>query len=189
MSTTLALWHADHVNFAKLLNLIEDQLALFQDGASPDYEMLLDIMYYMTRYSDVLHHPKEDLVFALIKERQHGTAERVDELTDQHALLKQFGEELVHDLGDIINGSIVSRASVESAARAYLNSFRRHMDIEEGEILPLAARLLGEADWAVIDVAIRHFEDPLFGTRTEQRYTALRQQIEREAKAAGARPR
>ena len=67
MPDTLALWHAEHVNFTRLLNLLDDQLSLFHDGGSPDYALMLDIMFYMTHYSDVLHHPKEDLVFAKIK--------------------------------------------------------------------------------------------------------------------------
>ena len=184
MPPTLALWHADHVNFAILLGLIEEQLAVFNDGGSPQYDMMLDIMYYMTHYSDVIHHPKEDLVFAMIKERERGVAQRVDELTNQHAQLKRFGEELVRDLDDIVNGSIVSRAHVETAAHAYLNTFRRHLDIEESEILPLAARLLADKDWAAVEDAIHHFEDPLFGSRTDERYAALRQQIGRDAKAA-----
>jgi hypothetical protein len=30
-------------------------------------------------------------------------------------------------------------------------------------MLPTAARLLDAADWAAIDAAVRHFDDPLFG--------------------------
>ena len=39
MPDTLALWHAEHVNFARLLNLLEDQLSLFHTGAQPDYDL------------------------------------------------------------------------------------------------------------------------------------------------------
>ena len=69
MQYSLMLWHADHVNFGRLLNLLEGQLQLLHDDGSPDYELMLDIMYYMTHYSDLLHHPKEDIVFARIKAR------------------------------------------------------------------------------------------------------------------------
>ena len=61
MTDTFAFWHADHVNFGRLLNLLEKQLALFDTGASPDYDLMLDILYYMTHYADVVHHPKGDL--------------------------------------------------------------------------------------------------------------------------------
>jgi hemerythrin-like domain-containing protein len=177
MPDTLSLWHADHVNFAKLLDLLDEQLRLFHDGGSPDYELMLDIMFYMTHYPDALHHPKEDLVFARIKEREASAAPKIDGLLLQHASLKACGEQLVHDLDDILNGSIIARERVEATARAYLQTFRDHMEIEETEILPLVTKLLRRNDWTTIDAAVRHIEDPIFGVRTEERYAALAQQL------------
>jgi len=59
MSDSIAVWHAEHVNFATLLNRLEAELERFQEGGVPDYELMLDIMFYMTHYPDVLHHPKK----------------------------------------------------------------------------------------------------------------------------------
>jgi len=184
MSDSIALWHAEHVNFATLLALLEGQLDLFHENKSPDYDTMLDIMFYMTHYPDVLHHPKEDLAFARIKERAADAGPTVDELTGQHALLKQSGDALVHALDDIVNGSITSREHVEVSARAYVSNFRRHMQTEETMIFPLAAKLLRARDWSAIDAAIRHLDDPLFGKNGEERYAALRRQIAREARVS-----
>ncbi|HSS70324.1 MAG TPA: hemerythrin domain-containing protein [Casimicrobiaceae bacterium] len=186
MSETLSRWHAEHANFAKLLDLLERQLIAFHCGGSPDYELMLEIMYYMTHYPDVLHHPKEDLVFALIKERDERAAGTVARLLEQHVLLKASGAELVRELDGVVAGAIMSRERIETTARSYLDEFRSHMRIEEGEILPLASRLLEPGDWQKIDAAIRQFEDPLFGARTEQRYAALASQIVRQESGAGA---
>jgi len=184
MPDTLALWHAEHVNFSRLLNLLDNQLSVFHGGKAPDYELMLNIMFYMTRYSDVLHHPKEDLVFAKIKERDQRVAGTVDELATQHARLHQCGQELVRQLDEILNDTISSRESVEAIARDYVGTLRDHMRIEEAKILPLAATLLSASDWEAIHAAIEHFEDPLFGTHPEQRYLALHQQIARDAAAS-----
>ena len=182
MPDSIALWRAEHANFATLLDLLEGELDLFHKGSSPDYELMMDVMFYMTHYPDVLHHPKEDLAFAKIKERDMNARPVVDELTEQHAHLKEFGDALVHALDDIVNGSITAREHVEVPGRAYVAEFRSHMQREETAILPLAARLLHDSDWAAIDVAIRHFDDPLFGKNGEERYAALREQISREAR-------
>jgi hemerythrin-like domain-containing protein len=186
MSDSIAVWHAEHANFATLLDLLEGQLDLFHKGEAPDYELMLDIMFYMTHYPDVLHHPKEDLAFARIKEREVNARPLVDELTEQHARLKEFGDALVRGLDDIVNGSITSREHVEVPGRAYVADFRNHMLKEETTILPLAAKLLHDRDWAAIDAAIRHIDDPLFGKNGEERYAALRRQIAREAQAPKA---
>lgn len=187
MPNSLTLWHADHVNFAKLLDLLETQLRSFHDGGAPDYELMLDIMYYMTHYPDVLHHPKEDLVFAKLRQRDPLIAATVDRLAAQHVSLRTRGTELVRELDGVFEDALLSRATIETTARAYLDEFRDHMRIEEEEILPLASRLLRAKDWAEIDAAIRHFADPLFGERTEERYASLARQIKRQGLAnAGA---
>jgi len=180
MNSTLATWHTDHVNFARLLDLLEAQLVLFHDGETPHYELMLDIMFYMTHYPDAIHHPKEDLAFARIKERESGAAATVDELDRQHLELHRLGAQLVASLGDVVNGSVASRTSVEAPARAYVETFRRHMDLEEEKILPLAARLLRESDWSAINTAVRHIEDPLFGRNAERRYAAIEEHLERQ---------
>jgi hemerythrin-like domain-containing protein len=183
MSDSIALWHTEHVNFATLLDLLEVQLDRFHRGEPPDYELMLDIMFYMTHYPDVLHHPKEDLAFARIAARDAGARPMVDELAAQHARLKRDGNALVIALDDIVNGSITSREHVEAPGRAYIAAFRNHLNKEEGEVLPLAAKLLDREDWAAIEAAILQLDDPVFGKTGDERYAALRRQIAREIRA------
>jgi hemerythrin-like domain-containing protein len=189
MQYTLLLWHADHVNFGRLLNLLDEELQRLHDSSSPDYELMLDIMYYMTHYSDVLHHPKEDLVFARIKARDERAGATVDELAAQHAQLRDMVQTVMHGLDDIVNGSIASRERVEATIRAYVTGLRAHMRTEDSDILPLAARLLRDSDWTEVDAAIANFEDPLFGEHVHERYAALREQIDRRAQANRAAAR
>jgi len=177
----LALWNRDHANFAVLLDLFERQLDLFHEGESPDYDLMSDIMFYMTHYTDVVHHPREDLAFARIRERDPDAAVVVDELEAQHVVLKASGEALIHALDDIVNGSITSRDQLETPARKYLETFRSHMGREEEVLVPLVTGLLRPRDWSAIDAEISHVEDPLFGKNVDERYAALRAQIAREA--------
>jgi hemerythrin-like domain-containing protein len=76
----LASWNRDHTNFAVLLDLFERELDLFHTGESPDYDLMTDIMFYMIHYTDVIHHPREDLAFAQIKSREPAAAAAVGEL-------------------------------------------------------------------------------------------------------------
>jgi hemerythrin-like domain-containing protein len=186
MPDSIGLWRAEHANFTTLLDLLECQLDLFHKGEKPDYELMLDIMFYMTHYPDVLHHAKEDLAFARIRELDVNVRLIVDELTEQHARLKEFGNALVRALDDIVNGSITARERVEVPGRAYVADFRSHMLKEETTVLPMATKLLRDQDWAAIDAAIRHIDDPLFGKDGAERFAALRRQIERESTASKA---
>jgi hemerythrin-like domain-containing protein len=188
MSDPVALWHAEHVNFASLLDILEIELDRFHRGQAPDYELMLDIMFYMTHYPDVLHHPREDLAFAKIAERSAEARSIVGELADQHAMLKREGNTLVIALDDIVNGAITTRDHVEAPGRGYIAAFRRHMDIEETRILPLAATLLETEDWSAIETELRALDDPVFGTKKENRYAALRRHIARESRTAKPAP-
>jgi hypothetical protein len=38
----------EHADFAKLLGLLEAQIELFHHGEQSDYDLMLDILYYMT---------------------------------------------------------------------------------------------------------------------------------------------
>ena len=181
MSDNLALWHAEHVNFGRLLNLLAAELDRFQRDDAPDYALMLDIMYYMTHYPDLFHHPKEDLAFARIVEREPAARATVLLLLREHEALRAAGDALVRELDNIVNGEVVPRDRVEAPGRAYIASFLAHAHREEDEIFPLARRMLGPADWNAINAAIAHRDDPLFGKAAEKRYATLQRQIARAA--------
>ena len=58
MSNQVRKWKAEHVDFVRLLGILNSQIRLFHDEAEPNYELMLDIVYYLTRFPDRFHHPK-----------------------------------------------------------------------------------------------------------------------------------
>jgi hemerythrin-like domain-containing protein len=177
----VANWHADHVNFARLLDVLEEQVEVFGAGDTPGYDLMLDIVYYMTHYSDVVHHPKEDLVFDRVAQRNPALAVTVRALADEHAALKEAGERLARELDDVLNGSLEPRERVQRLAREYVGLMRGHMNVEEAQVFPVARQLLTQADWIALTPVMPDVPDPLFGPTIETRYAALRDQIERSA--------
>jgi hemerythrin-like domain-containing protein len=181
MANSLRIWQDEHVNFAKLLDLIAAQLDLFHDGETPDYDLMLDVMFYMTHYPDVVHHPKEELAFARIRKRDKSAAPLLAKLDGQHAELHRLGQELVASLSDVVNGAIASRDSIEGPARSYVATFREHMQLEDAELVPLVRQWLDARDWAAIEAAIRHVDDPLFGRNPERRYALIAEHLRQAA--------
>lgn len=184
MSDIIDLWRQDHVNFARLLDLLEAQIGLFHEGRTPNYELMRDVIYYMTHYPDLFHHPKEDLVYDKIGRIDAGARPAVDELMRQHGVLRESGAKLLENLDAVIAGAMLARTSVEAPGQTYIAYFRRHMRREESEIFPLAAKLLSDEDWSVIDAAAPLPMDPLFGESVHQRYRALHRHIAGEAGCA-----
>ena len=64
MIDPIAHWHAEHVYFGQLLKLIRKELDVFHDAGEPNYELIADILRYLREYSDLVHHPREDIAFA-----------------------------------------------------------------------------------------------------------------------------
>lgn len=171
----------EHTDFAKLLDLVEAQIGSFHRGERPDYELMLDIFYYMTHYPDHLHHPKEDLAFARLAERDSSTKSAVQELARQHQLIAESGSRFLDNLNAALAGAVLTRESVEIPGLEYVSFYRNHMKKEERELFPLARTLLRDNDWAKIGVAIESTEDPLFGPQVEERYRTIHKQIARAA--------
>ena len=50
----------------RVLNLLEQVGESARAGEDPDFELVDEIMRYMTIYPDAVHHPKEDIVYPLV---------------------------------------------------------------------------------------------------------------------------
>lgn len=178
MTTVINTWHRDHANFSTLLDMLEAEVRLFNEAGNPDYELMLDIMYYMTHYPDVYHHPKEDLVFAKVAAMDPRADAAVHTLLEQHVVLKQSGAQLCEALQGAVDGVMQPRDRVGQSAATYIRFFRDHMSNEESTIIPLAHRLLSQADWDEIEAVAPAQQDPLFGSdAVGKRYEQLQRRL------------
>ena len=173
-------WCADHANYRKLLDLLEAQTALFADG-EPNYDLMSDVLYYLTQYPDRFHHRREDVAFRALLDRDPDSRDVVEKLFGQHEALAQSGAKLVEDLRAAADGTMMSRATIQADVDEYAAFRRGHMDIEEREVFPRLATALGETDWFLIDSTIHFDDDPLFGPTVQARFSALHRQIAAQA--------
>jgi hemerythrin-like domain-containing protein len=183
MTNPTAHWHAEHANFTRLLDLLERQVMAFHKAERPDYDLMLDICKYLQHYPGRHHHPREDIAFACLMKRDPMFKQQIARLMLEHRAIATAGEQLIGMLEDCIAGGLVERAAVEACADTYLVYYRQHIEEEEIEIVPAAARLLTPDDWAAVAAAVPASHDPLFGDAQEERYRELRRQIAIEARS------
>ena len=100
----------DHLNAAKLLDLLEAQIGTLHDGETPDYLLMFDVMCYMRHYPDLFHHPKEDLIFEKLKERDPSVRPIVDNLMEEHKALAEKGVQFFESLQTVVSESMVPRS-------------------------------------------------------------------------------
>jgi hemerythrin-like domain-containing protein len=95
----------------------------------------------------------------------------------EHRVINAASDKLYKFLEDILEDTVILRETVETAAATYLVYYRCHIESEEAEILPAAARLLNDRDWAKVAAAVPAGSDPLFGSDVAAHYRNLRAQI------------
>jgi hemerythrin-like domain-containing protein len=174
-------WHGDHSNFARLLDLLEQQIDSMHQGGWPDYELMRLIVYYLRHNPDHFHHPREDVAFARMVERDPQLQLEIARRMQEHVVIAAAGEKLLDCLNQIIAGAAIERSELEAAAATYLVYYRHHLAAEEREVIPRAMQLLTSADWTAV-AAIPAEPDPVFGDGTDARYSELRKRIAEEPK-------
>ena len=172
MSNPIACWREEHARFAKLLDTLEAQLDRFHRAERPDYQLMLDVMRYMRHYPDTTHHPREDLAFVKVAEREPRASRMVAELVGEHKDIEEDGEKLVEMLEGVLDEAILSRDAVEAPGRDYIKRLRGHMHSEE-VLFPFVQMWLGPADWAEIDRKVPARIDPLLEPHGHEAYESL----------------
>lgn len=170
-------WRAEHANLARLLDLLERQVAAFHAGEQPNYDLMLDLVYYLRHFPDEVHHPQEDVAFALLVERDPRLKPKIDRLVQEHRVIAEAGQTLLDHLTAVVADAVEPRSVVEAAAATYLACYRAHLAAEEKDVIPRAAELLSPRDWEAAAAAVAARPDPLFGQDIEARYRKLRRQI------------
>jgi hemerythrin-like domain-containing protein len=180
MAEPLAVWHAEHINFARLLDLLDTQVAAFHRAERPNYDLMGDLVYYLRSFADRFHHPREDIAFARLVERDPGMQLVINRLLQEHRVIATAGDEFFNRLNEVAGDVMTPHATIEAAAATYLVYYRHHIATEEREIMPRAAQLLTQKDWD--EVAATVPPDPLFGDDVQARFRELRRQIAMEAR-------
>ena len=164
---------------AILLDLVQQQIDRIDDrDESPDFELLHDIMRYMTVYPDATHHPREDLIYAGMRSQRPDLAEGLEGVEVDHREIADLGKRLRDDVEAIIAGTVMERDRVIRDAQEYVHRLRRHMAWEEEDLF-VRADSMGDA--LDVDVSALKATDPVFGADGQASFASLAQTIQREA--------
>ncbi len=177
MSSPVDGWHAEHRDFERLLQVVQDQIAVFRDGGTPNYALMRDAVQYLRNFPDRYHHAREDVAFGRLAERDPGVRKLLLRLEQEHRVIAAAGDALLKCLDEIANEAWIPRAAVETAAATYLVYYQKHIEEEEKDVLPLARKLLTPEDWKAVAAAKSGGPDPLFGAGGDPRFRELRRQI------------
>ncbi len=177
-STIIAELRTDHKNMALMLNLLERESNLIYDGKEPDYELLQDIMHYMTVYPDAVHHPKEDRLYAELKAVRSDLSIGFERITMDHRHIAKLSVTLRMNIESINLGNPVRRNAIVADALRYVNTLRGHMQWEELDLFRRVDEMI-RLGHDVLDTAnFVHGSDPVFGSEVEENFGRLVKSVE-----------
>jgi len=169
--------HQDHVNTSKLLVSLQKQMEAFDKGEATDFGLMQNIIDYISEYTDKVHHPKEDLIYTALENRDPGCKDLVDELHKEHKQLSSLTNDFTLTLEEIVLDSVISRESVSKQGHDFILQNRKHLEKEEKTIFPLVIKTLTNEDWDSIEPSLQAQDDPLFGQSIQEKYKTLYSQI------------
>ena len=181
MSAIMDQLKADHGNISRLLATLEEQMDVVRDEENADFELMHDIMLYMTQYADRTHHPMEGLVFQKLTGYDSSAGEVVARLEREHAELAEKGHSFMEMLRHVVDGAMVERNVLENTGREYIAFLNNHRELEDSDAFPRAERALCDQDWEDVASSIEARTDPVFGPVIADEFRSLFEHIQNES--------
>ena len=162
-ATYMRALRRDHAGLSRVLREIDTQaerLTKAPDDAGP---LLAEAMRYLLRYHHAFHHPREDRLFARIRERDPELDATLADLSDEHEVGEAEAERLACDLEAATVKQLRGRSGRRLAERVneYVRHTRAHMRHEEAVFYARAESALDAEDWRYIIGSDHGPQDPL----------------------------
>ena len=170
----------DHRNMRQLLDIIEREMKSYHDDEFPDFDLLRMIAEYTVNYPELVHHPKENLIYQRLVSRDRTLQTTVGDLIDEHKRLAEMTQRLAATIARVASDEQLPRDWLDSLVETYLSVIRHHIIMEEEKLYPRALALLTQQEWAEIDAQAANIEDPVFGSKVAAAYLYLHKRITQE---------
>ena len=158
----------EHQSLAAIIHAIRLMIREVGVGRlAPDFKLFKAMVHYLDAYPEKRHHPKEDqFLFGPLKARTTEGADALARLEAEHGLAEARIQALDAALQGYAEGAPDGFEAFSDAFETYADFYRKHMLLEEREILPLLKRHFTADDWARADAGCQATPDPMSGTRT-----------------------
>jgi hemerythrin-like domain-containing protein len=175
MSPLLEKLHRDHMNLARLLDLLSTELDALAAGHESNFDLKIEMLDYIEHYAEQVHHPTEDQInhVAFKKRAMKPHIALCERVSREHSSLLGLASRFKTTLEGAMQGEVLLRDEVETQGREFVALQRQHIDLEEQEIFPLIEEALNEKDWKKLEAEISHGNDPVFQSHDYNRFRSL----------------
>lgn len=177
MTEMIELLRGEHRDIEQLLNVLEDELKVFDRGERPDYEVIEAIISYFQDYPDCCHHPKEDMIFDKLKTRDPPAAKSIGDAEAEHRQETERLDRVARVVRNVLLDRAIVRQTFSDVMRDFIDHQRVHMAMEERMLFPAAKNALRSEDWREIDLKWNDRTESLFNVAMDEKLHSLRDRI------------
>jgi hemerythrin-like domain-containing protein len=103
-----------------LLQILEQEMAVFDRPDRPDFDIIQGILDYFRFYPAQCHHPKEDLLFAKIKARDPEGAAGIIDIEAEHGQAARRLERFARLVDEVVDDQQIARGLLDAAVREFV---------------------------------------------------------------------
>ena len=177
MTRMLERLRDEHRDIERLLDVLEEEVKVFNRRERPDYEVIQAIISYFQDYPDCCHHPKEDMIFDKVKARDPPAAKRIGDVEAEHRQETDRLDRVARVVRNVLLDREIVRQTFSDVMRDFLDHQRAHMAMEERTLFPAAEKALRSEDWREIDLKWNDKTETLFNVAMEEKLQSLRDRI------------
>jgi hemerythrin-like domain-containing protein len=148
----MKLLRDDHAGLSRVLREIDAQQSALTSTPETARAVLAEAVRYLLVYQHSIHHPREDLLFSRIREREPGLYRNMRQLVREHRIGQERAEALAWALSRATPGQLRGKLGVRLSRqlRDYVEKTRAHMRREEAVFYTGSERVLRSSDWAAL---------------------------------------
>jgi hemerythrin-like domain-containing protein len=148
----MKLLRDDHAGLSRVLREIDAQQSALRSSPETARAVLMEAMRYLLVYQHSVHHPREDLLFSRMRDREPLLYRSMHRLLLEHRIGQERAESLARELAQAKPLQLRGKAGVRLSRQLqdYVHRTRQHMRREEAVFYAGSARVLRESDWAAI---------------------------------------
>ncbi len=140
--------HNEHKYLHTLLAVLDEQLNALDNGLSPDYSIMIDVIDSIKNTLEHSHFPRKEPIYRKLrfidKEYQDSIADIFEEQTE----LLTATVNLYKNLKRLINKETLdSIKNIKTDCESYLTNVQSYIDREENHLFPVISEVFTDAQW------------------------------------------
>ncbi len=176
---------SEHRVIERVLGSLELAAGKLEKGQAVRPGFFLDAADFIKNFADGCHHHKEEgVLFVKLVEcgmpKEQGP---IAVMLHEHEQGRAFTRDMREAAEKLAAGDQAARADIVENARGYAALLRQHITKEDNILFPMADRVIPLQEHDAVASAFAHVEHHETGPEVHQKYVALAEALEREAKS------